>query len=66
MRVRILTSRDGHPCGAEVDMDDARAEDLIGAGDAEAIASAAPSLETATDDRAPETTVQDRPAKRNK
>lgn len=58
MRIRILTSRDGHPCGAEVEIDDARATDLIGAGDAEAIALPAAPLETATAD-APETAMRE-------
>lgn len=64
MRIRILTSRDGHPCGAEVEIVDARAQDLIGAGDAEPLAALIAPIETAMDD-APETAMRET-AKRKK
>lgn len=37
MKIRILTSNDGHPCGAVVDIDDAVARGWITRGDAEAV-----------------------------
>ncbi len=37
MLIRILTSRDGLPCGAEVDIDDATARGWVSCGDAEPV-----------------------------
>ena len=58
MLIRILTSRDGFPCGAEVDVDAVRAKNWIGAGDAEAITPIKAAFETAVAD-APETAMRD-------
>lgn len=41
MKIRILTSRGGHPCGAEVEVPDADATAWIGVGDAEAVQTSA-------------------------
>lgn len=61
MKIRILTSRDGHPCGAEVDIEDSTARGWVSAGDAEPLAPPPGSrrgrkaVETATADDAVET-----------
>lgn len=59
MRVRILTSVDGQPCGAVVEMADDVARAQIASGDVEP----ADALETATAD-ATETTMRDRARKK--
>lgn len=64
MRIRVLTSREGHPCGAEVDIDDLRAQAWIDAGDAEALPSIIAPVETAMAS-VPETAMRET-AKRNK
>lgn len=52
MRVRILSSRDGHPCGAVVDVDAAVGQTWIGVGDAEALPEP-PSVQTSAHGEAP-------------
>ncbi len=41
MKIRILTSRGGYPCGAEPDVDDELARAWIGVGDAELVQTSA-------------------------